>query len=205
MTGVCGRCGGRYARKSVVLVLKGILAGIDALTAAIAKVVAWLLLPLVLFIAYEVVMRYAFNRPTLWVFDMSYFLSSLVVSLGAAYTLQRKGHVSVDVFYERFPERVRALIDVTFYLLLFFTTWLLIINVMVPHVINSWQRNELAATGIWRPPIYPFKTWILAGVVLLVLQGVAEFIRALFVLLGRPLHTPPPAPSEGGARDEILL
>ncbi|ADI13336.1 TRAP transporter small permease subunit [Truepera radiovictrix] len=186
-------------------VLRGLLKGIDALTAAIAKVVAWLLLPLVLFIAYEVLMRYAFNRPTLWVFDMSYFLTSLVVSLGAAYTLQRKGHVSVDVFYERFPERVRAFIDVLFYLLLFFTTWLLIINVMVPHVINSWQRGELAATGIWRPPIYPFKTWILVGVVLLVLQGVAEFIRALFVLLGRPLETPPPAAAEGDVRDEILL
>lgn len=167
--------------------IRAILTGIDTLNAALAKTAAWLMIPLVLFITYEVVMRYVFNRPTLWVFDASYFLTSLIVMLGAAYTLQTRGHVSVDVFYERFSPRTRALIDITLYVVLFFTLWLLIINVMVPHVINSFVRGERAATGIWRPPIWPFKAWILLGVALLTLQGVAEFVRSVFVLLGKPI------------------
>lgn len=164
-----------------------LLDGIDWLNAIVAKAVAWLALPLVLFIVYEVIMRYAFNRPTLWVFDMSYFLTSLIVSLGAAYTLQVRGHVNVDVFYERFPPRVQALLDAIFYLLLFFPLWLLIINVMVPNVLNSFRVGERAAVGIWRPLIWPFKAWILLGVALLTLQGVAEFIRALCGIFGKRL------------------
>jgi TRAP-type mannitol/chloroaromatic compound transport system permease small subunit len=168
--------------------IRGVLRGIDRLNAVVAKAVAWLMLPLVLVIVYEVVMRYLFNRPTLWVFDVSYFLTSIIVILGAAYTLQTKGHVSVDVFYERFLPRTRALIDVVLYLLLFFTLWILIINVMLPHVINSYLRGERAATGIWRPLIWPFKAWILLGVFMLTLQGVAEFVRSLFTLVGKPLE-----------------
>jgi TRAP-type mannitol/chloroaromatic compound transport system permease small subunit len=168
-------------------VVKGLIRMIDGANAAVAKTVAWLMIPLVLVIAFEVVMRYVFNRPTLWVFDVSYFITSIIVMLGTAYTLQMKGHVSVDVFYERFSPKTRALIDVVLYLVLFFSLWLLIINVMVPHVINSFVRGETAATGIWRPPIWPFKAWILLGIIMLTLQGLVEFLRSLFVLIGKPL------------------
>ncbi len=170
------------------------------MSALVGKVFAVAVILLVLVMSYEVVMRYLFNRPTLWAYDVSYFLTSMVVILGAAYTLQTKGHVSVDIFYERFPPRLKALVDVILYLVLFFTLWLLIINVMLPHVQTSWARGERAATGIWVPPIYPFKTWVLAGVILLALQGVAEFLRALFVLVGRPLELPKVAEESPGAR-----
>lgn len=183
--------------------IRGLLRGIDALNAIVAKIVAWVTIPLVLFIAYEVVMRYAFNRPTLWVFDVQYLLTSMVVILGAGYTLHGKGHVSVDIFYERFSPRWKAFFDVFFYLLLFFTLWILVINVTVPHVINSWQRGERASTGIWRPVIYPFKAWILLGVVLLTLQGVAEFFRSAYILVtGKPLDK---TRKSGGQSEEILL
>lgn len=181
-------------------IVRAFVRGIDTLSAVIGKVVAIAVVFLVLVMSYEVVMRYLFNRPTLWAYDISYFLTSMVVILGAAYTLQLKGHVSVDIFYERFPPRLQAFLDVVLYLALFFTLWLLIINVMVPHVQNSWARGERAATGIWVPPIYPFKTWILAGVILLTLQGVAEFLRSFFVLIGRPLDPPKAAEPETGAR-----
>jgi TRAP-type mannitol/chloroaromatic compound transport system permease small subunit len=183
-----------------VAAVRALVRGIDFFSAIIGKVFSVAVVFLVLVMSYEVVMRYLFNRPTLWVYDMSYFLTSMVVILGAAYTLQMKGHVSVDIFYERFPPRLKALIDTVLYLVLFFSLWLLIINVMVPHVQASWARGERAATGIWVPPIYPFKTWILAGVVLLTLQGVAEFLRAFFVLIGRPLEVPKAAEESTGAR-----
>lgn len=170
--------------------IRAVLTGIDRVNAIIAKAAAWLMLPLVLIIVYEVVLRYAFHRPTLWVFDMTYFFASIIVMFGAAYTLQSKGHVSVDIFYERLSPRTKALIDVVLYPLLFFTLWLLTLNVLFPHVINSILRAERAVLGVWLPPIWPFKSWLLLGIIMLTLQGVAEWVRAFCAVIGRPLEPP---------------
>jgi TRAP-type mannitol/chloroaromatic compound transport system permease small subunit len=164
--------------------LERVLRGVDRLNEAIARLVAWFVLVLALTMTYEVAARYVFGRPTMWSYDVSYFLNSAVVMLGAAYTLHRRGHVSVDILYATLPVRARAFLDVALTLALFFPLWALLAWAMVPHVQYSWRSGERALTGTWLPPIYPFKTWVLLGIVLLLLQGVVEFVRAAAVLVG---------------------
>ena len=60
------------------------------------RLAAWLILPMVLSLCYEVVSRYVFNAPTQWAYDMTFMLYGSFFMLGAAYTLQRKGHVRTD-------------------------------------------------------------------------------------------------------------
>ena len=67
-------------------------------------------------------------------------------------------------------------------LTLFFVCWFLIIGAMIPHVIESWRILERSSIGYF-PPIYPYKTWILIGTLLLVLQGVNVFIKELYRLI----------------------
>ena len=60
---------------------------IDRFTDAIGFAVAWLNVPLVLAVAYEVIARYFFNAPTIWAYDVTYMLYAAIFMLGAAYAL----------------------------------------------------------------------------------------------------------------------
>ena len=75
----------------------------------------WLVFPLIFVVVYEVCARYLFNNPTNWAFDLSWMFCGAFVFLGGGYTLLHKGHVKVDLFYDRFPKRVQALINIVCY------------------------------------------------------------------------------------------
>ncbi|MBO8173219.1 MAG: TRAP transporter small permease subunit [Bacillaceae bacterium] len=156
---------------------------IDRINEKIASLFSWMILITVFALCYEVIMRYIFNAPTLWSYDITYMVTSLFIVMGLAYNLKIGGHVSVDIIFNRFSIRTQALINIIFYLLLFFPTWVLIVKIMIPHVMQSWAWKETASTGTWMPPIYPFKTWILIGIVIFILQGLAQFLRSIQTLI----------------------
>jgi len=156
---------------------------VDKVNEFFAKLFAWALFLLVLTMTYEVVSRYGFGRPTLWSYDVSYFLSSLMVMMGMAYTLRIKGHVRIDIFYNKFSARLKALTDVIFTLIFFFPLLYLMIAAMIPHVMFSWAQEERSWVGTWLPIIYPYKTWVTVGAVLLFVQGTVEFLRDLYVVI----------------------
>lgn len=162
--------------------IKMLIRAINATTAAVARTFSYLIFLLILTLTYEVVARYAFNAPTQWSFDATYFISSLMLILGMAYTWQQKGHVSVDLISSRMPRRATAGLQVFFIITLFFLCWFNIFRIMVPHLQMSWALHERSMTG-FMPPIYPYKTWICVGIFLLLLQGIVEIIKELRVLL----------------------
>lgn len=162
--------------------IKGFCRFVDKFNEIIAKSASWLIILLLITIGYEVVARYVFNSPTIWSYEMTYFISSLLVMMGMAYTLKIKGHVGIDILIDKFPVKVKAILFVIFSLLFFFPMWLLILKVMIPNVISSFTSNEKSWVGSWLPIIWPFKAWIMMGLAMLFLQGVVEFIRNIAII-----------------------
>ena len=70
---------------------------IDSISAWSGKIVCWLVLIFTIVLGYEVVMRYVFNAPTKWAFDISYMLGGTYFWLGEGYTLLKKKHVRIDI------------------------------------------------------------------------------------------------------------
>lgn len=152
---------------------------IDRLSEASAGVVIYLVMLLTVTLAYEVIARYFFSSPTKWSYDLSYMIGGTYFLIGEAYTLKKGRQVRIDIFYSRFSPRTRAIVDVFFYLLFFFPLWIGLVYHLVPYVYFSVQLQERSMQGYWQPIIYPFKAMMLLGVCLLLLQGVAEFLRRL--------------------------
>jgi TRAP-type mannitol/chloroaromatic compound transport system permease small subunit len=147
---------------------------IDLINGWTGKIVGHLLILMMLFITFEVIMRYVFNSPTLWVNEMNEYLSVILVALGGGYVLLNRGHVNVDVFYGRFGERTRAILDLltspVFFLFIIVLIWQ-----TLDVAIGSWQFRERSATaGI---PTYPVRIILVVGACLILLQGVAKFGR----------------------------
>ena len=150
---------------------------IDRINEKTGKAVSYLILFLVGVILYEILVRYLFNSPTIWAHETSQMIYGAYVILLGGYVLQRGGHVNVDILYHRFKPRTRAIIDLFTWLLFFYFCGLLL-----------WKGGEMAWDSLkvleteptsFAPPVYPIKMMIPLGALLILLQGLAKFIRDL--------------------------
>jgi TRAP-type mannitol/chloroaromatic compound transport system permease small subunit len=129
----------------------------------------------------EVVLRFAFDRPTLWAYETSLFVFGGYIVLTGAYTLLVQGHVNVDIIYGSRSPRARAILDVCTASLFFLFMWFLL-RYSLAQTITSWRLHEVTNT-LWHPPYYPLKTTLPVACILMLLQGLAKFIRDLYMAL----------------------
>ncbi len=162
-----------------------VLAGVDRLSEVFGRASAWLVAPLILAVTYEVGARYLFRAPTIWAYDLSYMLYASIFLLGAAYTLRHGAHVRTDFLYQDFSDRRKAQIDAVGYALFLATLAFLLFSI-TREAYHSWDIDERSGESPWRPPLYPLKWMMVVALVLLFLQSVAEFVRALVAARRRP-------------------
>jgi len=143
------------------------------------KIFAVLIYPLVGGLTYEVILRYAFNAPTIWAYDVSYMIYGSHFMLGATYCLHRAGHIRTDIFYNRFSVRWQGRIDASLYLFLFFPGMIYFFLAGWTEALHSWDILERSEASPWRPPLYPFKTVIPIAALLLMTQGISELLKSL--------------------------
>lgn len=141
---------------------------------------AWLVVPMVVVLVYDVVSRYAFDRPIIWTYDITYMLYGSIFLLGAAYALGRDKHVRADFLYNTLSPRWQGIIDLLFYLFLFFPsigtyTWL-----TAHFAAHSWAIGETIPTSPWMPIIYPYKTVMPVCGILLLIQGISEVLKNIY-------------------------
>lgn len=156
----------------------------DKLSEYCSKVFAWLIVALVFGLFYEVVARYAFNAPTRWSYDLTYMFYGTLFVMGSAYALCKNRHIRIDVFYSRFSPHWKAITDVCLYLVLFFPAMVVLFVKGVGYAAFSWSIHEVSPAGAWGPPLYPLKTVFPVAIFVLLLQGIAQFIRSLRILRG---------------------
>jgi len=164
------------------LSLTSIIKTIDSISTWSGKLVAWIVIPNVLALVYEVIARYILKAPTIWSYEVTYFLYGTHFLLGAAYTLSIKAHIRIDVLHMHLPPRGKAIADILGYLFLFFPVMLVLIYGGTEFTIQSWEMGEKSGLSPWRPHLYPYKAVLVVSFFFLFLQGVAEFIRNCTIL-----------------------
>lgn len=161
---------------------------IDTLSEWSGRAFAWLIVPLVVGDTYEVIARYAFNAPTIWAYDLSYMLYGAHFMLGAGYTLLKGGHIRTDIFYQNWSPRTQGRVDALLYLLFFFPGLIFFFWMGAQEGVHSMLIGERSDASPWRPVVYPLKLVIPVTALLLLIQGVSEFIKSGHLALkGRPL------------------
>ena len=152
---------------------------VDRVNDRVGKAVAWLIVIIMVIVTVEVVLRYVFNRPTIWAWDINIQLAAAMALFGAGYTLLQNAHVKVDVLILRLSSRNRAILDLVTSSLFF-----ICIGALVwkggEQGIRSINNLELMNT-LLHPPIYPLKMAVPVAAFLLLLQGVAKFMRDLSI------------------------
>lgn len=155
---------------------------VDMVSEWVGKIVSFLILVFAIAVGYDVVMRYFFDRPTVWAQEASAMLFGTFIILGGAYTAHSGGHVNMDVIYNKFSRRGRAILDIiTFFLL------------TVPFLgVLIWKGGAAAWRSLltlehdstqWGPPLYPFRIMVPLGASLFLLQTIAKLIRDIFTIM----------------------
>jgi len=154
---------------------------IDTLNEKVGLYASYLILPLISVVVWEVIMRYGFNAPTSWAFELTVFLYGVHFCFALAYAHKHNTHVAIDVFEARLSDKSRIKLRIFTNVVLFLPTIGLLAFYICVLAVNSWQQWEHASSS-WAPPIYPLKTLMAIGFILFFLQGVAKLIQDVRLL-----------------------
>lgn len=158
--------------------LVGLAGKIDRLTAAVGRSVAWLALFIVLAQFALVIGRYAFGFGSIWLSETVIYAHAALFLLAAAWTLQAGGHVRVDIFYAQARPRTRASIDLAGALVLLLPFALVLLWLSIPYAAQSWAILERSQESSGLPLVFVLKSFIPLFAALMLLQGIAQAIRA---------------------------
>jgi TRAP-type mannitol/chloroaromatic compound transport system permease small subunit len=153
---------------------------IDKFTDTTGTWVAWLNVPLVAVVAYEVFARYVFHAPTIWSFDLTYMFYGTIFMLGAAFALHKGAHIRTDFFYEKWSVKTKGIIDATSYIVFFFPSIVMLLWISGGEAWYAFDIKETSEQTPWRPILWPYKSVVPLTCVFLLIQGVSELIKSFY-------------------------
>jgi TRAP-type mannitol/chloroaromatic compound transport system permease small subunit len=158
---------------------------IDWLNTRIGRAAAWLCLAVVVIQFAVVLLRYLFGTGSIWLQESIIYSHAAMFLLAAAWTLKNEGHVRVDIFYASASPRRKAIVDLCGALILLIPFAGAILYFSWPYVARSWAIMETSREASGLPLVFVLKTLIPVFALMLILQGVAQAVRAFAVLSGK--------------------
>jgi TRAP-type mannitol/chloroaromatic compound transport system permease small subunit len=156
------------------------IVGIDRLNLWVGRLVAVMVLPIMFSMVYEVTVRYAFNAPTIWAYDISRMFYGAMFVLGAAYGLSKGVHIRSDFIYRTWKVENQGRVDAALYVIFFFPTMILLLWVSFDWAWTSLIRGERGMDTAFAPLLGPVRSALPIGVFLLILQGVSELLKSIY-------------------------
>ena len=147
--------------------------------------VAFWTITAVVFYAFEVIARYIFNKPTIWVHESSFLLFGMQYLLAGAYAYLHGSHVAVDIIYNKFPKRGQYGLDI-FTSVFSFVFFIVLMGTSYGFMMDSIGMRE-RTMETWQIQYYPVKAMMLLGGILITLAAISKLYKDIkrFNQLGR--------------------
>jgi TRAP-type mannitol/chloroaromatic compound transport system permease small subunit len=133
---------------------------------------------------YDAIARYFFNTGSIALQEMEWHLFSMVFLFGIAYALKEDGHVRVDVLYDRFSPRWKAIVNIGGMFLLLLPLSLLVIEGSVWYVHEAFTSGEISGDPGGLTQRWLIKLVIPASFVFLVVSAIGFLLHNVNVLRG---------------------
>ncbi len=163
---------------------------IDRLTETIGRSVGWLILIAILVSAANALVRKIFSISSNAFLELQWYLYGAAFLLAAANTLRQNEHIRIDIVYAALSRHTQHWIDLLGHLFFLMPFVLLMDVYLVPYVLLSYRSGEVSsnAGGLI---LWPAKALLLAGFLLLTLQGLSEIVKKIAIMRG---DMPDPTP-----------
>lgn len=159
-----------------------IAGAITRLNLWVARIAAWLIVPMFFLLMADVIMRYVVGSAEIWTAEFAQLIFGVYAVICGGYLLVERAHVNVDILYGRFSRVSKAKVDLATSFLFF-----LFLGVLI------WQSADMAwesaekferSNSIWNPHIWPVKLAIPIAGVLLLLQGLVRIASDIRTVMG---------------------
>lgn len=148
---------------------------IDCLSEQAGRLCAWLFFAIGLFVCFDVVMRYFFNAPTIWVDEVSRILQIWATFLAAGYVLKHGEMITIDIAFRNRHSLSRRLAETLALVMLF-----IFAGTAIWFGFQEWLKATMAGhttDSFLAPPKWLTHASIWVGCGLLFLQGLAALYR----------------------------
>ena len=156
----------------------GLRGRIDRLTDVIGEWTSWIALVIVVLMSINVVLRYLFSVGSVWSQELEWHLLVPLILFGMSYAQRHGEHVRVDIFYARYSERTKALVDLLSAILAMALS-IIVIWLSLHYVEQSYVIDEGSPDPGGIPHRYLIKSLIPIGFALLLLQSAANAIACV--------------------------
>jgi TRAP-type C4-dicarboxylate transport system permease small subunit len=148
---------------------------VDLVTWSFSRVAMWAPAFVVAIMLYEVVMRYIFVRPTLWVNEMSLWVAGGIYLTAGLYAMQQRSHIRIFILYDIVPRWLQRTFDVVSLVCILIFAFAVIWG-GYGEAYAKLMRWETFGTA-WDPPIpATMKPLVLITMVFLSLQAVSNLV-----------------------------
>ncbi|WP_365937949.1 TRAP transporter large permease subunit [Sulfurovum sp.] len=151
---------------------------LDRISKYAGLLAAVLVVALSLLVAYDAGMRYLFSSGSIALQEMEWHLFDMVFLLGLSYALKHDKHVRVDIFYERYGQDTKAIVQVVSMLLLVIPFSLIFLNDAFDMTWQSYVQHEVSSDPGGLTNRWIIKAVLVLGFILLILQAVSEILKA---------------------------
>lgn len=139
---------------------------------------AILVVLLSLLVAYDAGMRYLFSAGSIALQEVEWHLFDVVFLLGLTYALKHDKHVRVDIFFERYSQQTRMIVQILSMLLLVMPFSLLFLNDALDMTYQSFMQHEVSSDPGGLTHRWLIKAMLAFAFVLLLMQALSEVLKA---------------------------
>jgi len=149
---------------------------IDTITKYVAYLTAVILAFLVLLVVFDATSRYLFSEGSTALQELEWHFFDVVILLSIAYTLRNNAHVRVDIFYEKFSDKTKALVNILSFVLFILPLSFLIIYIGIHFVELSYMQHEASSDPGGLKYRWIVKSLMPLAFILLALQAFKELL-----------------------------
>ena len=130
--------------------------------------------------------RNIINYPLMWIIEMAQFTITAYYLLGGGYSMITDDHVRMDLFYGRLSEKGKAKMDAFTSIFLIFYLVILFYGSITSLQYTIQTKQKLFTA--WAPYVWPIKSLMLIGILLMLLQAFAMFFKDLAKIQNKKIY-----------------
>jgi TRAP-type mannitol/chloroaromatic compound transport system permease small subunit len=148
---------------------------VDALSGGIGLACMYMVFLMIGVLLLDAVTRNVVRVPQHWPIEFAQFTLAAYYFGGGAYSLREGAHVRMDILYERFGVRGKAMLDMVTSACMIFYLVILLWGALssLEYSIEIDQR----LFSMWNPSVIPIKVFMAAAIVLMILQAVSLVLK----------------------------
>ena len=164
--------------------LLNISSKLENILVGIGKLGAWLSLPLIAIIIFDIISRKFFVLGSTKLQEMEWHLHAALFLLALGYAYLKNSHVRIEVIREGFSTKLKAILEVIGVVLFILPYTGLIIWFGIDFVSRSYGMNEVSSALTGLSHRWIIKSFVPMGMAFLWLAGISVLLRNISYLIG---------------------